>query len=204
MIIYHSVGNRTLEDCRVFFDGLLPRIANKPLFVSDELPHYKSVIFENFHQEVAVPKTGKPGRPKSPEKRIDTEINYAVVHKTRKDGKIINVEKKIIFGNEQSINKCLDKTISDTINTSYIERFNLTIRQNDANLQRKTLKFAKSMEHFEAKLNINILYYNFVKPHWSLSKSEDTSFTLTTPAMKAKIVKTKWTIEYAFQYPVLI
>ena len=203
LIIYHSVGSRTLEDCRIFFDGLLSRIENKPLFVSDELPHYESIIFENFHQEVEFPKTGRRGRPKSPKKIIDTEVNYAVVHKTREGGKIINVDKRIVFGNEESINKCLEKTISNTINTSYIERSNLTLRQNDAHLQRKTLKFAKSMEYFEAKLNINILYYNFVKPHWSLSKNEDKSFTPRTPAMKAKIVETNWTIEYAFQYPVM-
>ncbi len=50
LIIFHSVGDRTLEDCRTFFKGLLKRIDNKPLFVSDELPHYENIIFENFHK----------------------------------------------------------------------------------------------------------------------------------------------------------
>ncbi len=94
LIIYHSIGDRTLEDCRKFFDGLLSRIENKPLFTSDELPHYESIIFENFHKEVEFPKTGKPGRPRSPEKIIDPEINYAVVHKTREGGKITKVDKR--------------------------------------------------------------------------------------------------------------
>ena len=203
LLIYHSVGGRTLEDCRFFFKSLVERIDNKPLFTSDELPHYERVIFENFHSTREVFRTGKPGRPKNPEKVIDPEINYAVVHKTREKGKVVKVEKKIIFGSEDSIKSCLEKSISNTINTSYIERSNLTLRQNDAHLQRKTLKFAKNMEYFEAKLNINILHYNFIKPHWSLSKNKDRSFTPTTPAMKANVVSQRWTIRYAFFYPVL-
>ena len=203
LLIYHSVGDRTLEECRIFFKGLLGRIENKPLFVSDELPHYESIIFENFHNTIEFTRTGKPGRPRNPINIIDPEINYAVVHKTRKNGKIIKVDKRIVFGNEESIKECLGKTISNTINTSYIERLNLTIRQNDAHLQRKTLKFAKNMKYFEAKLNIIILHYNFIKLHWSLSKNEDKSFTPITPTMKANIVNSIWTIKYAFMYPVL-
>ena len=130
LIIFHSVGDRTLKACRVFFKGLLKRIDNKPLFVSDELVHYESVLFENFHQIKEVPKTGKPGRPRKPIKVIAPEINYAVVHKTRKNGKIIKVERKIVFGTKDSIDNCLKKSISNTINTSYIERSNLTLRQN--------------------------------------------------------------------------
>ena len=203
LLIYHSVGGRTLEDCRLFFKGLLERIDNKPLFTSDELPHYERVIFENFHSVGEVARTGKPGRPKKPGKVIDPEINYAVVHKTREKGKIVKVEKKIVFGSADSIESCLEKSMSNTINTSYIERSNLTLRQNDAHLQRKTLKFAKDMEYFEAKPNVNILYYNFIKPHWSLSKNKDMGFTPITPAMRAKVVSQRWTIRYALFYPVL-
>ncbi len=203
MLVCHLVGDRTLEDCRTFFKELLSRIDNKPLFVSDELPHYESIIFENFHEEIEVPKTGKPGRPKKPIKIIDPEIDYAVVHKTRENGKIIDVNTRIVFGTEESISERLTKTISNVINTAYIERSNLTFRQNDAHLQRKTLKFAKEMEFLEAKLNINILYYNFIKMHWSLSKNKDGSFTPRTPAMCANITKECWSISYAFSYPVL-
>ena len=203
LIIYHSVGDRTLDQCRLFFKGLLSRIDNKPLFVSDELIHYKSILFENFHFTQEFPKTGKQGRPKNPIDVVDPELNYAVVHKTRKNGKITKVEQKIIFGTEESIDECLGKTISNTINTSYIERSNLTLRQNDAHLQRKTLKTAKEMNYFEAKLNITIFHYNFIKMHWSLSKSKGKKLIPTTPAMKANIVKDIWTVEYVFMYPVL-
>jgi len=202
LLLCHFIGDRTLDDCRQFFNKLLPRLENKPLFVSDELPHYESVIFENYHNETEVPRTGKRGRPKKPIKVIDSEIDYAVVHKTREKGKIIDVNTRIVFGDEESINARLNKTISNSINTAYIERSNLTLRQNDAHLQRKTLKFAKEMEFLNAKLNIIILHYNFIKPHWSLQLKTEKGMILRTPALKANLTKSNWTIKYAFSYPV--
>ena len=76
LIIYHSIGGRTLDQCRVFFKGLLSRIDNKPLFVSDELAHYKSILFENFCSTQEFPETGKQGRPKNPVDVVDPELNY--------------------------------------------------------------------------------------------------------------------------------
>ena len=157
-------------------------------------------MFENFHLTEEVVRTGKRGRPRNKKKVIDPELNYAVVHKTREKGKMIKVEKKIIFGSQESVEACLKRSVSKTINTSYIERFNLTLRQNDAHLQRKTLKFSKNISYFEAKLNIVIMHYNFIKPHWSLCKSMKNPIT---PAMKANILSNKWSINDACSYPIL-
>jgi hypothetical protein len=112
------VGDRTLENCKLLFKGLSNRITNKPLFVSDELPHYKTAIFETYHVTEESPKTGKQGCPPLPKKIIDPEISYAVVHKTRENGKVTKVEKKIIFGTEESVQAHLSKSPSNTINTS--------------------------------------------------------------------------------------
>ena len=87
LLICFMVGDRTLEDCRKFLKELMTKVKNKPLFTSDELPHYKDAILELFHKEVSVEKTGKRGRPKNPIKEIDSEIDYAIVHKMRENGK---------------------------------------------------------------------------------------------------------------------
>jgi IS1 family transposase len=60
MIGYH-IGNRQLDDCRAFLSDLASRLSGKPLFVSDELEHYASILFEIYHNEYPVPKSGKPG-----------------------------------------------------------------------------------------------------------------------------------------------
>jgi len=203
LIICFLVGNRTLEECRKFLKDLSSRITNKPLFVSDELPHYETAILETYHTTENIEKTGKPGRPKKPVIKIDEQIAYAVVHKTRENGTVKKVETRIIFGNEQQIKERLENSISNKINTSYIERSNGTLRLNDAHLQRKTYKFSKNMDFLKAKLAIIILFYNFIKPHASISKNPDKTYTPRTPALKAGIIGSNWTTKFAFERPEL-
>jgi len=201
LIICYLVGDRTLDCCREFFKDLSGRITNKPLFVSDELPHYESAILETYHTTETFEKTGKRGRPKNPIIKIDDHIDYAVVHKTRERGRIKKVETRIIFGNKQRIKERLKKSISNKINTSYIERSNGTLRLKDAHLQRKTLKFSKDKEFLKAKLSIIILFYNFISPHSTLSKNSDKTYTPRTPAFVAGIVDCIWTTKFAFERP---
>ena len=181
LILCHFVGDRTLESCREFFDSLLQRIENKPLFVSDELVHYKTILKEKYSVKETIPQTGKRGRPRKPIQYVDPELDYAVVHKTRENGKVVKVEQKIVFGNEERIGSKLYKSVSNKINTAYIERSNGTLRLMNSHLQRKSIKFAKEMEYFRAKLNIIIMHYNFIKPHGTLSKNPDKSCTPRTP-----------------------
>lgn len=201
LVVCFLVGDRTLSDCRLFFKDLLARITNKPLFVSDELPHYERVILENYHTVEEVERTGKRGRPQKPVIKIDEEIDYAVVHKTRENGVIKKVETRIVFGSEQRIKERLEKSVSNKVNTAYIERSNATLRQNDAHLQRKTYKFSKEKDFLKAKLAIIILFYNFIKPHSGLSKNADKTITPRTPALNAGIICGNWTTKYAFERP---
>jgi IS1 family transposase len=203
LIVCFLVGDRTLEDCRMFFKDLSSRLTNIPLFVSDELPHYENTILETYHTTDTFEKTGKRGRPRKPRIKIDEQVDYAVVHKTRENGTIKKVETRIVFGNEQRIKERLEKSISNKINTSYVERSNGTLRLNDAHLQRKTYKFSKDKEFLKAKLAIIILFYNFIKPHSSLSKNPDKTFTPRTPALVAGIVNCVWTTKFAFERPEL-
>jgi hypothetical protein len=94
----HFVGDSTLESCRAFFRKLLPRIGNRPLYVSDEPFHCKTVLKEVYSTKEVIPKIGKRGRPGKAIRHIEPELDYAVVHKTRKNGRVVKVEQKIIFG----------------------------------------------------------------------------------------------------------
>jgi len=203
LILCFLVGDRTLEYCRMFLKDLSCRIVNKPLFVSDELPHYEDAILETYHTVKTFEKTSKRGRPKNHVKQIDKDIDYAVVHKTRENGTVTKVETRIVFGNEQRIKERLEKSVSNKINTAYIERSNGTLRQNDAHLQRKTYKFSKDKELLKEKLAIIILFYNFIRSHSTLSKNPDKTFTSRTPAQVAGIVEKQWTTKYAFERPIL-
>ena len=82
---------------------LTERCLNKPLFVSDELPHYAEVLGELFHKLVPAPATGKPGRPRKPRRVIDADLDYATVHKTRQGAQVVKVERQVVYGSDQHI-----------------------------------------------------------------------------------------------------
>ena len=203
LIVCYLVGDRTLESCREFLTELSSRVDNIPLFTSDELPHYKTILSEIYSEEIPVEKTGKRGRPKKPVRRVNPELDYATVHKTRENGKVVKVEKCIVYGDEKRIEEKIAEGPGKKINTSYIERFNGIARQNDANLRRKALTFAKEMPYFNARLAIIVLFYNCIREHGTLSRNPDKTRTPRTPALVAKLIEKNWTFETAYKKPLI-
>jgi IS1 family transposase len=203
MIINFFVGQRTLEDCRIFIHDLLSRIRTKPLFTSDELPHYETVLVEQFSRLEEQPKTGKRGRPKKPKPVMDPEFKYATVHKVRQNGKLVKVERNIVFGNPKSIEQIIASSkVSKKINTSFIERANLTLRNFNRKLTRKTLCFAKQKRGLEAQANIAVTYYNFSRPHRGLTlRGANGRRVKRTPAMAARLMTRVWPIGEILAYP---
>ena len=204
LIICYLVGDRTLKSCREFLTELSSRVDNIPLFTSDELPHYKTILGEIYSEELPVEKTGKRGRPQKPVRTVDPELDYATVHKTGERGKVVKVEKRIVYGDEKRIEEKINKGPGKKINTSYIERFNGTARQNDAHLRRKSMTFAKEMPCFKARLAIIVLFYNCIRAHGTLSKNPDKTYTPRTPAPVAKLIEENWTFEAAYKKQLII
>ena len=119
LLVHFLFGERTLEQAHAILNEIKNRLAgNKPLFTSDELPHYAECLAATFSQTVKPSPTGKPGRPKAPERIIDPDLDYATVHKTRQKGRVVNVERKIVYGEEERILTRLTSSPSPTINTS--------------------------------------------------------------------------------------
>ena len=125
---------------------------------------------------------------------VTDDLDYATVHKTRDKGRVVKVETKIVFGSEERIEKRIKELPSNTINTSYVERSNLNWRLWDAHLTRKSLTFAKSFRWLKAKFSICIAFYNFIRPHESLSRCLNRMFKPKTPPMAAGITNHLWSI----------
>ena len=194
------VGRHELSDAREMFKRLHPIIkadpsGELPLFTSDELPHYATVLKEFFHTVVETPRTGKPGRPANPKIVPAEDLVYGTIHKIRKNGRVRNVHKKLVFGDPEALQAKLAKSPSNTLNTSYIERSNGDWRLWDSHLTRKTLCFAKNKRLLNAKLAICVAVYNFVRPHGTLSKKRDGVGRKTTPAMAGKLADRPWKYE---------
>lgn len=156
-----------------------------------------------FHTVVQPEPTGSPGRPRSPEKVIDASLDYATVHKTRENGRVVKVEKNVVFGSEGRIKMRLEDSPSNTINTAFVERTNLDWRLWDAHLVRKSITFAKSVRWLKAKFAICVAFYDFIRPHETLSRGKDRKFRPRTPAMAAGITNHQWTPREILSYKVL-
>jgi hypothetical protein len=60
------------------------------------------------------------------------------------------------------------KPLGQKVNTSYVERMNLTLRHLVSRLHRKTLCFSKEREYLAYHLHLALAYYHFALYHASL------------------------------------
>lgn len=199
LIIHAVIGKRTEAQAKRFIVGLVGKLSGpSPLFSSDELPHYQTMLAGCYSTSIPVASTGKRGRPKKAIVQIDPELKYATVHKTRDKGRVVKVERRIVFGKEQDINNILENSpVSQTINTSFVERNNLTLRQHSRRLTRKTNGFSKVLRNLEAQVILVMAYYNFVRSHCSLKIKGQGE---RTPAMAAGLTDHQWSMSELLTY----
>jgi len=111
---------------------------------------------------------------------------YGQVIKTRRNDRVIRVERRVRTGAawkwEQAWRNSED---SQKLNTSYVERLNLTIRQGSAYLFRRTICFARRQKRLDDHLQLLRCHYNFVRPHRALKFGRE----VRTPAMQAGLAK---------------
>ena len=111
---------------------------------------------------------------------------FAQVIKKRRKNRVIRVTRKLIIGSKIKLKHILfESEDSDTINTSFIERLNLTIRQGCAYLGRRTACHARDNSLFEDNIELQRCYYNFIRLHSALKFGSE----IRTPAMQAGLVK---------------
>jgi hypothetical protein len=136
---------------------------NLPLFVTDGRKYYKESLIKKYSETIQPQPIIKNGKLQKPILKPFKELKYAQVIKTKKDGKLKNVKKKIIFGKTEEID-------NSKISTTLIERQNLNLRQDNKRLARKTISYSKKDEWLQKTLNLYKSTHNFIKPHHSLKK----------------------------------
>ena len=173
LVIHWKIGKRTLETAKIFIKELKTKLASNPLFTTDELPAYEEAFLDNFCRKIFPERKKGRGRPKTKVEKIpDEELKLAQVHKHRENGKVVDITKKIVFGDESEIRKILEESpVSNVINTSFVERQNGTVRAKVSRVVRDTYSFSKKYERHEAHLTIYFVYYNLIWMHSRLKKS---------------------------------
>ena len=121
--------------------------------------------------------------------------------KTRRNDRIIKVERRTLIGDAWRFEETLrDSEDSSKLNTSFVERLNLTIRQGSAYLSRRTICQARWKECLEDQLELLRCHYNFVRPHMALKFGRE----MRTPAIQAGLTMRRLTLREIFPSAMLL
>jgi IS1 family transposase len=195
-----AIADKLIADIKRRSDGHIP------FFTSDQLKHYDDALLKVYGKKKTFAKTRKPGRPRKPILTAPTNLHYAQVVKYRKRGRIVDIKAQVVFGSKRAfMEKLKQSPVSHTINISFVERNNLTIRHNNRRLTRKTIAFSKKLRRLEQQLHLFFAYYHFVKPHLSLRMvimDKKKKYYNCTPAMAAGLTDHIWTMEELFSDPI--
>jgi IS1 family transposase len=201
-------GKRTAENCRELVSEVRRRMGGRlpRLITTDEYPSYAVAIHEVYGCRV-VPLVVLPkrrGRPRVNKKVVPEALNYAVVHKYRKEGQVVKVQSRVVFGTEESVAAALGQsTASSKVNTAFLERQNGTDRHRNARKARCTCCFSKDLEMHEAMTYFTMYSYNFCWPVRTLAcKDANGVKQPRTPAMLAGLSDHVWTMAEWAAYPV--
>lgn len=210
------VGKRTLSYARrLVFRLKSATDEHIPFFTSDELPHYADALLEAYGVWFTPPRKGTRGRFPKPRRVPPPDLCYAVVVKERENGRVVHVTTRIVYGAAEQVHMALQTSpVSDTINTSGVERNNLTVRQHSRRLGRKVNAFSKDPDYLEDQLTLAFAYYHFVVPHRSLRQrlpqalptkgrtGSHKKWKPVTPAMAAGLTDHVWTMDELLSFRV--
>ncbi len=106
-----------------------------------------------------------------------------------------SVETNLVIGRKWRLEDALEESEdSHKLNTSFIERLNLTVRQGSAYLGRRTACHSRSEEHLQDQLELQRCHYHFIRRHSSLRFGS----TVRTPAMQAGLAMKRLSFREVF------
>jgi hypothetical protein len=129
---------------------------------------------------------------------------YAQVLKTMRRRRLVRVSHRVVFGTLEAIQDVL-ALHGWQINTAFVERINLTIRQHVAAVGRRVSTLCKGEDGMRQQLALYSGYYNFCLPHASLRQplsqplpthghGSAKQWRPCTPAMAAGLTDRVWTL----------
>jgi hypothetical protein len=120
---------------------------------------------------------------------------YGQVIKTRRNDRVVKVERRAAIGAGGLKQALRNSEDSGKLNTSFVERLNLTIRQGSAYLGRRTICQARRKERLEDHIELFRCYFNFIRPHRGLKFGRK----FRTPAMQAGLMRRRLTFREVFE-----
>jgi len=198
-------GRRSEANTLLLVQDVAARTGGVPLalFTSDEHPAYAWALLEVSGEWLQPERQGTRGRHPKAVLVPPQDLTYATVHKIREHNRVVQVEARVVYGSVESVQVALDgSSVSDTVNTAYVERHNGTDRNRNARKVRKTYCFSKDLQVHQAVTYFTMYSYNFCWPVRTLrQKVGPKRYRQRTPAMAAGLADHVWSLREWLTYP---
>jgi IS1 family transposase len=206
LLLTIEVGDRTLAMAQRVVHHVAQVLAPDcaPLFVTDGFREYMTALLTHYGDWLQPPRRQVTGPKPKPRWMPLPQLLYAQVVKTVRRHRLVRVSHRVVFGTLAAIHDVLAPH-GWHINTAFVERINLSIRQHVAAVGRRVSTLCKGEDGLRQQLALYHTSYNFCLPHTSLRlpvpQPEATHGTGTakcwqprTPAMAAGLTDHVWTL----------
>lgn len=170
------------------------------LICTDGFPAYPKSILKAFRNKVK----NTPGRGAS-KKVVWPRLYIGTIIKRTEKRRVREVSRRMSHGQWRKAKKLLKSSKGGKkLNTSFIERFNGTIRERFAPFTRKCRYLATKRKTVHAGIYLVGSVYNFCSPHAELSKSKTKGGfgCPCTPAMASGLTDHVWSVKELLTYKV--
>src|SRR2546426_5589654 len=206
LLLAIDVGNRTLALAQRFVHHVAQVVAPDcaPLFLTDGFREYLTALLTHYGQWVQPERRQATGSTPKPRWMPLPQLLYAQVVKTVRRRRLVQVKHRVVFGTLERVKHVL-AACGWQINTAFVERLNLTIRQHVAAVGRRVTTLCKHEAGLRQQLMLYQVYYNFCLPHASLRQplpqplpthgmGSAKCWQAQTPAMAAGLTDHVWTL----------
>jgi len=206
LLLALNVGDRTLAMAQRVIHHVAQVLAPDcaPLFLTDGFRAYLTALLTHYGHWVQPPRRQAPGPLPKPRWMPQPGLLYAQVVKIVRRRRLVRVHHRVVFGTLAAVEQVL-AACGWQINTAFVERLNLDIRQHMAAVGRRVSTLCKHEDGLRQQLALYHVYYNFCLPHASLRMplpqplpTNGTGSAKTwrprTPAMAAGLTDRVWTL----------
>jgi hypothetical protein len=159
-----------------------------PAIATDGKGDYRTALVETWGEVPPYQGRGRPPTQKQPQ----PEWQYVQVIKERSGSRVTAVHIQVVYGDPAEVLERLGG------HTAYVERTNLTSRQMNGRLVRKTLSYSKQLEALQAACAWEDWVYNLTRTVDTLAiplREGQRRWQQQSPAMAAGLTDHLWTIK---------
>ena len=169
LLLALDVGHRTLAMAQRVVHQVVQVLAPDcaPLFLSDGFREYMTALLTHSGQWIQPARRQAQGPAPKPRWLPRPPLLYAQVVKTGRRRRLVAVTHRVVFGSLEAVEQGL-AACGWQIQTAFVERLNLAMRQRVAAVGRRVTTLCKGEAGLRQQLTVFQVYHNFCLPHASL------------------------------------